>query len=294
MKTVPAKTIVTRNKSGAWFGGDYNMNLYRGCCHGCIYCDSRSSCYGDPEFDTVKIKENALTLVANDLRRKVRRGVVAAGSMSDPYNPFEEQMLQTRHALELLSAYGFGVAIATKSPLITRDIDVIKEIQEQAPVLAKITITTADDALCKTIERNVAPSSERFEALRQLSAAGIPCGVLLMPLLPFLNDSEENVRSIVRQAAESGACFVYPGFAVTLRDNQRAYYYDRLDEIDPTLRQRYSKTYGSTYACAPPHAKQLYRAFEQACNEHGLLWRMRDIVSHYKSGDEPQQLSFLD
>jgi len=173
MDYVPAKTIVTRTKSSAWFGIDYNMNIYRGCCHGCIYCDSRSDCYRIDDFDTVKAKQNALQIIRNDLRRKVRTGVVGTGSMSDPYNPFERELQLTRHALELIDAYGFGAAIATKSDLLLRDIDILQSIQQHSPVLCKLTITTADDTLCKKIEPHVANSTKRFAALEQLAKAGL-------------------------------------------------------------------------------------------------------------------------
>jgi DNA repair photolyase len=178
MEYISAKTIVTRTKSTAWFGTEYNMNIYKGCCHGCIYCDSRSDCYHVGDFDRVRTKENALAIIRDDLRRKTKTGVVSTGAMSDPYNPFEEELQLTRHALELINAYHFGVAIDTKSPLVTRDIDVFKEIKEHSPVLVKITITSADDGLCQKIEPNVAVSSERFKAVKELSDNGIYCGVL--------------------------------------------------------------------------------------------------------------------
>lgn len=152
MQTIPAKTIVTRTRSRWWFGTDYNMNLYRGCTHGCIYCDSRSSCYHNPDFDHIAVKENALAIVRDDLRRKVQRGVVATGAMSDPYNPLERKLRLTRHALELLSAYGFGVAVDTKSDLVSRDADVLSEIAAQMPALVKFSITTADPALAARLE----------------------------------------------------------------------------------------------------------------------------------------------
>lgn len=214
METVPAKTIVTRTKSTSWFGTDYNMNIYRGCCHGCIYCDSRSECYGIGDFDHVRVKENVLEIIRNDLRRKVKTGVVGTGSMSDPYNPAEERLQLTRHALELLNAYGFGASIATKSSLITRDIDVLKEIRGNSPVLCKLTVTTCDDRLAEKIEPNVSGPSERLRAVEQLAGAGIVAGILLMPVLPFLEDTPENVREVARRAAESGARFVYPACGI--------------------------------------------------------------------------------
>ena len=168
MQTIPAKTIVTRTRSRWWFGTDYNMNLYRGCTHGCIYCDSRSSCYHNPDFDHIAVKENALAIVRDDLRRKVQRGVVATGAMSDPYNPLERKLGLTRHALELLSAYGFGVAVDTKSDLVSRDADVLAEIAAQMPALVKFSITTADPDLAARLEPGAA------EAIAQLRSAGLP------------------------------------------------------------------------------------------------------------------------
>lgn len=296
MKTVPAKTIIARTKSSAWFGIDYNMNIYRGCCHGCIYCDSRSACYGITDFDTVRAKENALVLIRDELRSKVHTGVVGTGAMSDPYNPFEKAELLTRHALELLYAYGFGAALATKSPLITRDIDLLQDINAAAPVLCKITITTGDDALAQKIEPQVAPSSERFKAIRALADAGIFTGILLMPVLPFLEDSESNVLDIVARAADAGARFIYPAFGMTLRENQRAYYYEQLERIFPNegLSARYAQRYGTRYNCTSPRAKQLWKAFCTACNERGLLYKMNDIIAGYKQGKQPQQLSLFD
>jgi len=293
LEFVPAKTIVTRTKSSDWFGANYNMNIYRGCCHGCIYCDSRSSCYRIDNFDTVRVKENALEIIRNDLRRKIRPGVVSTGAMSDPYNPLEEKYLYTRNALQLIHAYGFGIAIATKSPLVTRDIDLLEDIKEAMPVLAKITITTADDSLSEKIEPNTAPSSQRFAALETLSKHQIFSGILLMPVLPFLEDTEENILNIVRRAHECGARFIYPAFGVTLRENQREYFFSRLDELFPGLRERYQKTFGTNYRCSSPKASTLWTLFTAECRRLGLLYKMQDIVSAYKLGYGDSQLTFF-
>ena len=165
MDYISAKTMLIPTKNKTWFGTDYTMNIYKGCMHGCIYCDSRSDCYHIDHFDTVRAKENALLLIRNELRRKVKPGVICTGAMSDPYNPFESELCLTRHALELIEAYEFGVAIATKSDLITRDIDVLGGIQTKAPVICKITLTTLDDALAKKIEPYAPSPSRRLEAL---------------------------------------------------------------------------------------------------------------------------------
>jgi len=295
MKTVPAKTILQKNKTSDWFGNDYNMNLYRGCCHGCIYCDSRSECYRVENFDTVHAKENALVILRDELRRKVRSGVIGTGAMSDPYNPFEEKELLTRHSLELISAYDFGVTVITKSPLITRDIDVYKEIADHSPVLCKMTVTTADDELCKLIEPNVAVSSERFSALAKLSDSGIFTGITLMPILPFINDTQDNIRRIVRTAHECGVRCVYPFFGVTLRTNQREHFFNMLDKIFPDsgLREQYIKRYANRYECVSPNVKKLQKLFTEECERFGILYNMKSIISAYKTGYGDMQLSFF-
>ncbi len=266
------------------------MNLYRGCCHGCIYCDSRSECYGIEEFDRVRVKENALEILRDELRRKIKTGVILTGAMSDPYNPFERKLELTRHALELVSAYEFGIGIATKSELILRDIDLFREIKEHSPVLLKITITTADDHLSRLIEPGVPPSSRRFEVIRELTDAGLFAGILMMPVLPFLEDNLENVLEIVKKASQCGARFIYPAFGVTLRQNQREYYFKRLDQLFPGLSGRYQDRFGMNYECRSPNAKLLWSAFSKACDECGILYKMPDIVRAYKLGYESLQM----
>ena len=283
MQYIPAKTMIAHAPREAWFGMDYNMNIYRGCCHGCIYCDSRSACYQNPEFDTVKAKQDALVFLQNELKRKTKTGVIATGSMSDPYNPFEQRLELTRGALKLIDRYGFGVAIATKSPLIARDIDVLASIRSHSPVLAKITVTTMDDTLCKRIEQGVEPSSQRVKAINALSEAGIYTGVLLMPVLPFINDTIENVLDIVRAAKQAGARFVYAGMGVTLRAGQREYFYKKLDEEFPAVRRQYEQLYGDRYSCSSPKAKELYAALAQECEKSNILYKMKDITRDYKS-----------
>ena len=293
MQTIPCKNIVIRTKSTGWFGADYNMNIYRGCPHGCIYCDSRSDCYQPGDFDTVKIKENALQVIRDDLRRKVKRGIVATGAMSDPYNPFEAAKLATRHSLELLNAYGFGVAMATKSDLVVRDMDILQDIKAHSPAAVKMTVTAADDALCKIIEPNVVPTSARFAALGELAEKGIYTIVLMMPLLPFINDTTENAETIVRLAQKHNVRAVFPAFGLTMRQGQREYFYDRLNALFPGLRQKYEQRYGGRYECASPKAKALYAAFAAQCEQAGLLYNMGDIIKSMKLGYEHTQLSMF-
>lgn len=291
---IPAKHILTRNKSTDWFGTDHTMNLYRGCPHGCIYCDSRSECYRDDDFDRVKVKEKALELLRDELRRKTRPAFIAMGSMSDPYNPLEKELELTRKSLMLIHAYEHGVAVCTKSDLITRDADLYNHIQERAPVICKLTVTTTDDALAAKLEPGAPSPTRRLRALESLSRRGIFAGVVLMPVLPFLEDSIENVLTVVDAAADAGARFVYPAFGMTLRDRQRAYYYDRLVQQFPGVRERYEKQYGDRYWCTSPRAKELWTAFSRRCGERGLLYEMKHIVSAAKRPYGESQFTFFD
>ena len=296
MEYIPAKHLVLRNKSTAWFGSDYTMNIYRGCNHGCIYCDSMSECYGIDDFGTVRTKQNALAIIGDDLRRKVRKGIVATGSMSDPYNSFERELNLTANALQLLDAYQFGIAIATKSDLITRDIPALQMIKTHSPVLCKLTVTTMDAALAAKIEPGAPSPQRRMAAVKKLADAGIFTGVLLMPVLPFLQDSEENVLAVTRAAAEAGAKFVYPAFGVTTRDRQREAYLTKLDQLFPQqqYRQKYEKSFPNRYQCTSSHAKRLWSVFSAACRDFGLLCDMRHITSAYKRGYGDLQMSFFE
>lgn len=296
IEQVPARHIITKTKSNLWFGMDYNMNIYRGCCHGCIYCDSRSSCYQISDFDRVRIKENALLVIRDDLRRKVRTGVVGTGAMSDPYNPLEQELLLTRHALELIDAFGFGIGIATKSTLLKRDMDILENIREHSPVLCKVTITTPHDSLSKKLEPGAPPSSQRMELIAALSSRKLFAGILLMPVLPFLEDKEEDILRLVAMAHEAGARFIYPAFGMTLRDNQKEWYLDRLEELFPRegLRVRYLKRYGNSYRCTCPNARKLWDVFSKECEKRHILYRMEDIIPAYKRGYEYTQLSLFD
>jgi DNA repair photolyase len=295
MNTIPAKTIVASRKDTSWFGTEYNMNLYKGCCHGCIYCDSRSDCYQIPDFDTVRVKENAINIIREELRRKTKTGVIGTGAMSDPYNPYEEKYELTRQALTIIDTYHFGGAIATKSALIARDIDLLTRIKAHSPVICKITVTSFDDELSSKIEPGVHVSSERFEAIRKLTEAGIYTGVLMMPLLPYLNDTPDNVLSILHKAKECGARFIYPLFGLSLRNGQREHLYQKLEQYFPgqKLKDTYIRLYGSSYECHSPREKELRSLFTEECNRLGLLYRMEDIIKAYRKDYEYSQLSFF-
>lgn len=295
MDFIKAKNIISGySENENWFGINYNMNIYKGCSHGCIYCDSRSECYGVEDFDKVRAKENALGIIDRELRSKRRKGVVGTGAMSDPYNPFEATYELTRGALEIVNRYGFGLSIATKSPLVVRDVDLLKRIANHSPVLVMMTVTSAEDTLSLKVEPNVAPSSKRFEAIKALSDAGIPVGILMMPILPFMEDNAANIGSIIDQAHKSGARFIYPGLGVTLRQNQREWFFKRLDETFPGLHTRYERTFGQSYFCASPNAKQLYELIETKCRQYGLDYKMHEIISGYKSNYESTQISFFE
>lgn len=295
MDYIPAKHLVIRSKSSDWFGTDHTMNIYRGCNHGCIYCDSRSDCYQNPDFDTVKAKADALRTIRNDLQRKVKPGIVGTGAMSDPYNPFERELCLTRNALNLLDAYHFGVAIATKSDLITRDIDILNSIREHAAVLCKLTVTTMDEALAAKLEPCAPGPARRMAAAKALADAGIPVCILLMPVLPFLEDTEDGVLAVVDAAAEAGARYIYPAFGVTQRAGQREWFHRKLDELFPGegLAEKYRKAFGENYVCTSPRAKKLWEAFAARCREKGLLYEMKHITANYQRGYADRQLTFF-
>lgn len=293
MEFIPTKTILQRAKNTAeWFGIDYNMNLYKGCCHKCIYCDSRSNCYQVEDFDRVRAKQNEIDILNQELRSKRKKGVIGIGAMSDTYNPFEKECKITRKALELISYYNFGISIETKSDLIVRDIDLFKEINSKADLILKFTITTADDYLSKNIEPGVCVSSKRLEAMKKISTEGLFVGTLLTPIIPFITDSEENIKEVIRLSAENGAKFVFSMGGVTLRENQREYFYEKLDNLFPGLKEKYIRTFGNNYFCYPLNENLKY-VFKDECKKCGLLYKMEDIIKAYKKNDGFEQLTFM-
>ena len=283
MEFIKAKTILSKVKYGnEWYGIDYNMNLYRGCSHGCIYCDSRSNCYHIENFDLVRGKENALYILEQELSKKRKKGIIGIGSMSDTYNPLEKEYEQTRGALKLISKYGFGVSIDTKSDLILRDIDLLKEINSKNNVIIKFTITTPNDELSKIIEPNVCISSKRLQAIKILSDNGIFTGIMMNPMLPFITDKEEDIRYLVKLAYENGAKFIHAYMGMTLRENQRDYYFYKLNQHFIGIKEKYIKYYGNKYNCIVPNYKRLYKVFTDECIKYGILYDMKDIIKAYK------------
>ena len=294
MEFIKAKTILQKaTHANEWFGIDYNMNLYKGCCHKCIYCDSRSNCYNIEDFDRVRAKKDEIEILSKELKSKRKKGVIGIGAMSDTYNPFEKQYEITRKALELIYYYNFGVSIETKSSLITRDIDIFNKINSKSDVILKFTITTASDELSRKIEPNVCASSERLKAMKKLSDNGIFVGTLLTPIIPFITDSEENIRNVIRLSYENGAKFVFSMGGVTLRENQREFFYEQLDKTFPGVKEKYIKTYGNDYFCYPLN-NNLENVFKEECEKYGLIYKMEDIIKAYKKeNSEQEQLTFI-
>ena len=294
MEFIKAKTILTKVKDGStWYGVDYNMNLYRGCPHGCIYCDSRSNCYHIDKFDIPRGKENALNILEKELIKN-KRGVVGIGSMSDTYNPMEIKYEQTRKALELINKYKYGVSIDTKSELILRDLDLLKEINKNNNVIIKITITTPNDELSKIIEPNVCVSSKRFKTIKTLSENGIFVGIMMNPVLPFITDKEEDIKNLVKLAYQNGAKFIQTYMGMTLRENQRDYYYEKLDIYFKGLKDKYINYYGNKYNCPVPNYKKIYEVFKKECEKYGILYDMKDIIKAYKKEiKENEQISLF-
>lgn len=294
MEWITAKSILQKVGDGQqWFGIDYNMNLYKGCCHNCIYCDSRSDCYQTADFSRVRGKAQALTILEKELRCKRRKGVVSLGAMSDAYNPWEEKQQLTRGALSLLARYGFGISIETKSDLVTRDIDLFEQITSKHSAIIKLTVTTPDDGLSKRIEPGAPPTSRRLAALGELRRAGLYAGVLMMPILPWVTDAPKAVSRLITLVAEQDAQFIYPMWGVTLRDSQRWYFYEQLDQHFPGLRQRYQETFGQAYVCLSPQAEELEALFREECRRYGLRWRMQDIIEGYRHPPEAEQLTLF-
>ena len=248
------------------------MNLYRGCTHGCIYCDSRSTCYQmNHKFEDIEVKENAIELLEDALKRKRKKCMIGMGSMTDPYIPEELKLKHTRKALEVASKYGFGITLITKSNRVLRDLDLLKEINQKTKCVVQMTLTTYDEELCKKIEPNVSTTKERFEALLTLRDAGIPTVVWLTPLLPYINDTEENLLGILNYCKEAKVygilCF---GIGVTLRDGNREYFYAQLDKKFPNLKEQYIKEYGNSYIINSKNNTKLMKIFHEFCEENKI------------------------
>ena len=251
------------------------MNLYRGCQHACIYCDTRSECYGIHDISTIAVKKNALDLLAKELPSKRRnKATIGTGSMNDPYMPLEKEIQLTRRALQIIASEKFPVHVITKSNLVARDADILQDISK-AYAAVSFTITTADDSLAQKIEPNAPKTSERFKAMELLASKGIYTGITLMPLLPFINDRKENIEAIVKQAAASGASYIIPLFGVTLRKGSREYFYKALYQSFPGMKEKYQSRYGEQYECYSPNYSTLNNTFKEQCIKLGIQSRMQ-------------------
>lgn len=275
------------------------MNLYRGCLHGCIYCDSRSECYCmDHDFEDVEVKANALELLENNLKRKRSKCMLATGSMSDPYIPLENELKHVRKALELAYKYGFGFTLITKSNRVLRDLDLLTAINNKTKCVVQMTLTTCDENLCKKIEPNVSTTKERVAVLKKLHEAGIPTVVWLCPILPFINDTKENIKGILDYCIEAKVygiiCF---GMGVTLRKGNREYFYQQLDHLFPGMKEKYIKTYGVKYQLNSPNNNELMQLFHQTCQANGIVHdnnQLFDYLKKYENKHENIQLSLFD
>ncbi len=291
MHFTDAKGILTGS------GGHFGMNIYRGCSHGCIYCDSRSKCYQFTHpFEDIEVKQNAPQLLETALRSKRKRCMIGTGSMSDPYMHCEEELRLTRRCLEIIAQYEFGLAIQTKSDLILRDIDLLDEINRKAKVVVEMTLTTYDDDLCSVLEPNVCNTKRRIEILEEMKKRDIPTIVWLTPILPFINDTEENIRAILDECIRVGVkgiiCF---DMGLTLREGDREYYYAALDKHFPGMKERYIKAYGNSYEIPSPDSKKLMDLFRKTCKNNGIMYSPDECFSYmYELPDRFEQMSLFD
>ena len=272
------------------------MNLYRGCVHGCIYCDSRSSCYHmDHAFEDVAVKRNAIALLEDALKRRRKPCMIAAGSMTDPYIPLEEELGHVRQALELVLRYGFGITLITKSARVLRDLDLLAAINRRTKCVVQMTLTTYDEALCRKLEPHVSTTRERFQALLQLREAGIPTVVWLCPILPFINDTRENLEGVLDLCLQAGVCGVVCfGMGVTLREGSREYFYAQLDRHFPGMKERYIAAYGSRYLLESPNSRQLTALFHDVCRRGGVVHDNDSVFQYLRTLEErTDQLSLF-
>lgn len=266
------------------------MNLYRGCSHGCIYCDSRSHCYQmNHAFEDIEVKENAIELLEDALKRKRNKCMIGMGSMTDPYIPLELELEHTRKSLELIEKYGFGATLITKSDRILRDLDLLQKINEKTKCVVQMTLTNIEDDLSRKLEPGVCPTTRRFEVLKILRDAGIPTVVWMTPILPFINDTREHVSGLLDMCIEARVkgiiCF---GIGLTLREGNREYFYKNLDEHFPGVKEKYIKRYGNQYEISSPNHRELWPMFHQRCEQHGIM-HDNDEIFRYLSEFEDKQ-----
>lgn len=266
------------------------MNIYRGCTHGCIYCDARSSCYQmDHEFEDIAVKINAPELLEHALRRKRRRCMIGTGAMSDPYLHAEKDLQLTRRCLELIDRYGYGLAIQTKSDMILRDLDLLASINRKTKCVVQITLTTYDEELCRILEPHVCTTARRIEVLNILKKERIPAVVWLTPILPFINDTQENIMGLLQECRNAGVYGVLAfGVGLTLRDGDRQYFYEKLDRHFPGLKDRYIKEYGEAYELPVPDHTALEKLIRRECEKGGMEWRTDKLFEYMRQFEDKQ------
>ena len=274
------------------------MNIYRGCLHGCIYCDSRSLCYQMKyKFEDIEVKANAVELLENALRRKRNKCMIGTGAMSDPYMPIEEKLGNMRKCLEVIERYGFGVTMITKSTKVLRDLDLLKKINEKSKCVVQMTLTTYDEDLCRIVEPNVETTYERFRALEILRDNGIPTVVWLCPILPFINDTEENIRGILDYCVRAKVKGIINfDMGVTLRDGNREYFYKKLDEHFPGLKEKYIRMYGNSYQLSSPNIRQLNMIYKSECIKNGIMCDVNECFEYlnkYEDKYSGEQISLI-
>lgn len=275
------------------------MNLYRGCTHGCIYCDSRSDCYHmNHAFEDIEVKQNALELLEDVLKRKRKRCMIGTGAMTDPYIPLENDLRYVRKSLSLAEKYGFGFTLITKSTQVLRDLDILKKINEKTKCVVQMTLTTYDEQLCRKLEPNVSTTKERYEALKILHQEGIPTVVWLCPILPFINDTEENLRGILNYCVEAKVYGIINfGMGLTLREGNREYFYKQLDRLFPGLKGKYIAYYGNQYILPSPNENHLRKIFNQTCDKYHIVHdndKVFEYLRTYEEKDKCEQLSLFD
>ena len=288
MHYVTAKSILSASNG---------MNLYRGCTHGCIYCDSRSLCYHmNHAFEDIVVKQNALELLEDSLKRKRKKCMIGTGAMTDPYIPVEKELQYVRKSLLLAEKYGFGFTLITKSAQVLRDLDILKRINEKTKCVVQMTLTTYDETLCRKLEPNVSTTRERFEALKILQQEGIPTVVWLCPILPFINDAEENLVGILNYCAEAKVYGIINfGMGMTLREGNREYFYRQLDRLFPGLKEKYIRCYGEQYVRPSPNEKKLMEIFNRTCDKHNIVHNSNQIFEYLRTYEEKEeQLSLFD
>jgi len=273
------------------------MNLTRGCVHGCIYCDSRSKCYQfEHPFTDIEIKANACQMLDDELSRKRKKFMIGTGAMSDPYMNIPEVLTLTRCAFETILKHGYGLTFQTKSTLFLRDLDLLKKIHDDTRLVVQMTLTTFDDALSLKIEPGVATTTERIEALRVLNHHGIPSVVWLSPLLPYINDDLENLKKLLNACKDVGVKgIIWFGSGLTLREGNREYFYQQLDQLFPGLKDIYKDRYGLSYEVPSPNAKSLNQYLVSFCQANNILYQVDEVFAYLRTFKEkkPEQLTLF-